>query len=92
MLRPFLPLIDWIVEMDRRGLVIVPLLILVLGFVFAVSLIYDLRMIETGRSPVIILSVASGVALVFAVVSFVTAVSARLRIRRDLGKISLPDF
>lgn len=92
LLRPFLPMIDWIVEMDRRGLVVVPLLMAVLGFIFAVSLVYDLRMMELGQSPAIILSAAAGVALLFATVSYWTAIAARLRIRRDLRKISLPNF
>lgn len=91
-LRPFLPGIDWIVEMDRRGLVVVPVLMTVVAFVFAVSLSYDLRKIAEGQSPVIALSVAAGGVLVYALVSYVTAFSARLRIRRDLRRISLPDF
>ncbi len=47
-LRPFLAGVDWIVEMDRRGLVIVPLLIAVVGAIWAVSVIYDLARIEAG--------------------------------------------
>lgn len=92
LLRPLSPGIDWIVEMDRNGLVIVPALIGVVGLVFAVSLGYDLARIERGQSPAIILSAASGVALVIAIVSYGTAVAARLRIRRDLRRISLPKF
>jgi predicted Zn-dependent protease len=91
-LRPFLPLVDWIVEMDRRGLVIVPALLVVLGFVFAVSLTFDLARIEAGVAPAIILSAASGAALFYALISYLTAVSARYRIRRDLRRISLPNF
>lgn len=91
-LRPFLPLVDWIVEMDRRGLFIVPALMCVLGFVFVVSLAFDLQRIAAGVAPAIILSAASGVALICALVSYFTAVSARLQIRRDLRRISLPKF
>lgn len=91
-LRPFLPGIDWIVEMDRRGLIVVPALTLLIGFVFAVSLTYDLDKLASGQSPVIALSAASGLALLYALVSYVTAFTARLRIRRDLRRISLPDF
>lgn len=91
-LRPFLPGIDWIVEMDRRGLVVVPVLMTVVAFVFAVSLGYDLRKMSEGLSPVIVLSVAAGGVLVYALVSYITALAARLRIRRDLRRISLPDF
>lgn len=91
-LRPFLPGIDWIVEMDRRGLVVVPVLIALPAFVFAVSLTYDLQKIEAGRDPAIILSVASGGLLLYALVSYITAIAARWRIRRDLRRISLPNF
>jgi tetratricopeptide (TPR) repeat protein len=91
-LKPFLPCIDWIVEMDRRGLVLVPVLIAVICFVFAVSLSYDLQKIEAGRDPAIILSVASGGLLLYALVCYLTAAAARFRIRRDLRRISLPDF
>ncbi|MEQ1779788.1 MAG: tetratricopeptide repeat protein [Hyphomonadaceae bacterium] len=91
-LKPFLPLIDWIVEMDRRGLVIVPALMCVIGFVFVFSLAFDLERIEAGVAPAIILSAASGGALVYALVSYFTAVFARFQIRRDLRRISLPKF
>lgn len=91
-LRPFLPLVDWIVEMDRRGLFIVPALMCVLGFVFIVSLAFDLQRTAAGVAPAIILSAASGGALFYALVSYFTAVSARLQIRRDLRRISLPKF
>ena len=92
LLRPFAPGIDWIVEMDRNGLVIAPVLIGGVGAVFAVSLGYDLTRIERVQAPAVILSAASGVALVIAMVSYCTAVAARLRIRRDLRHISLPKF
>ena len=91
-LKPCLPCIDWIVEMDRRGLVIVPALIAVIAFIFAVSLTYDLRKIAAGQSPAIILSIASGGVLLYALVSYATAIAARWRIRRDLRRISLPNF
>ncbi len=90
--RPFLPLVDWIVEMDRRGLVVVPVLLCVLGLVFAVSLAFDLQRIEAGVAPAILLSAASGAALIYALVSYFTAVLARLQIRRDLRRIALPKF
>ena len=91
-LRPFLPLVDWIVEMDRRGLVVVPVLICVIGCVFAVSLAFDLQRIEAGVAPAIIVSAASGLALLYTLVSYATAIRARLQIRRDLKRISLPKF
>lgn len=92
LLKPFLPGIDWIVEMDRGGLFVIPLVMLVPFFVFVVSLIYDLDRIAEGKSPAIILSLAAGAALVFGLVSYFTAITTRWRIRRDLRKLSLPDF
>lgn len=91
-LKPFLPLVDWIVEMDRRGLVIVPILMVAIGCVFAVSLAFDLHRIEAGVAPAIIISAGSGAAFLYTLVSYVTAVLARLQIRRDLRRISLPKF
>ena len=91
-LRPFLPMIDWIVEMDRRGLVVVPAIMAVLAFVLAVSVTYDMKRMDAGQAPAIILSLAAGVALLIAAVSYVTAIAARWRIRRDLRKLSLPRF
>ena len=93
LLAMFLPGVDWIVEMDRRGLVIVPLLTAVLAAAFSVSLTYDLARMEAGRSPAIVLTAGLGGALVYALVSYLTAISARLRIRNDLRKITLlPKF
>lgn len=91
-MRPFLPLVDWTVEMDRSGLVVVPLLACVLGFVFVVSLAFDLQRIEAGVAPAIILSAAAGLALIAILVSYFSAIFARLQIRRDLRRISLPGF
>lgn len=91
-LRPFLPLVDWILEMDRRGLVVVPLVTCALGFVFAISLAFDLERIEAGVAPAIILSAASGGAIIAMLVSYFTAILARIQIRRDLRRISLPKF
>jgi len=93
LMRPFLPGVDWIVEMDRIGLVVVPVLMLVLGAAFGVSTLYDLARIDAGLPPAIVLSVGLGAALIYAAVSYVTAFSARLRIRSDLRKITLlPNF
>lgn len=91
-LRPFLKGVDWIVEMNRTGLVIVPVLMLALGFILKISIDYDLERIAYGRAPVIVLSVIVALALVYALVSYWTALSARWRIRRDLRRLSLPNF
>ncbi|HOY76948.1 MAG TPA: hypothetical protein PLN33_04020 [Hyphomonadaceae bacterium] len=92
LLRPFLSGVDWIVEMDRRGLVLVPLLTSVIGVLWVLAVSYDLARIEAGRSPAILFSVGLGVAFVYAAVSYGTAVHARMQIRRDLRRVALPDF
>ncbi len=92
LLRPFLPGVDWIVEMDRRGLVIVPLLMAVLGASTWVSVTYDLARMSTGEAPALLVSVALSAAFVYALVSYLSAISARTRIRRDLRRIALPRF
>jgi tetratricopeptide (TPR) repeat protein len=91
-LAPFIPGIDWIVEMDRRGLVIVPLLMTVVGLMAWVSVSYDLDRMSAGLSPVIVVSVGLCGLFLYALVSYLTAISARARIRRDLKRISLPNF
>ena len=92
MLRPFLPGIDWILEMDRMGLVIVPILMLALGAALAVSVQYDLARVALERTPVVVLSVALTLALVYALICYATALGSRWRIRRDLRRVSLPNF
>lgn len=92
LLRPFLSGVDWIVEMDRRGLVIVPLLIGVVAVLWALSVTYDLARVEAGRSPAILFSVGLGVVFIYAAVSYLTAVHARMQIRRDLKRVALPNF
>ena len=78
--------------MDRRGLVIVPLLIAVVGAIWAVSVIYDLARIEAGQSPAILFSVGLGVVFIYGGVSYATAIRARSQIHRDLKRVALPDF
>ena len=92
LLRPFLTGVDWIVEMDRRGLVIVPLLTGLIGLLWALALTYDVARVQTGRSPAVLFSVGLGVAFIYAAVSFLTAVHARMQIRRDLKRVALPNF
>lgn len=92
MLQPFLPGIDWIMEMDRTGLIIVPLLMLVLGAALTVSVQYDLSRVAMERTPVVVLSVALALALGYALVCYGMAVFSRWRIRRDLRRVSLPNF
>jgi hypothetical protein len=92
MLWPFLPGIDWIMEMDRTGLVVVPILMLVIAAALAVSVQYDLSRIALERAPVIVVSVALTLALAYALTCYVTAVFSRWRIRRDLRRVSLPNF
>lgn len=91
-LRPFLSGVDWIVEMDRRGLVIVPLLTGVIGLFWVLAVLFDLARVETGRSPALLFSVGLGIAFIYAAVSYITAVHARMQIRRDLKRVALPNF
>jgi tetratricopeptide (TPR) repeat protein len=92
LLGPFLPGVDWIVEMDRRGLFVVPLLMLVVGGMLAVSALYDYARIAAGLDPAVILTAGLGVLFVYALVSYTAAITARMRIRRDLRKVQLPKF
>jgi tetratricopeptide (TPR) repeat protein len=92
LLRPFLSGVDWFVEMDRRGLVLAPLLTGVIGIMWAVALLYDLARIGAGRSPAVLFSIGLGVAFVYAAVSYGAAVHARMQIRRDLKRVALPNF
>lgn len=92
LLRPFLSGVDWIVEMDRQGLVIVPLLTGVIGLLWALALMFDVTRMQTGRSPALLLSVGLGFAFIYAAVSYITAIRARMQIRRDLKRVALPDF
>lgn len=92
LLRPFLAGVDWVVEMDRRGLVVVPLLTGVIGLMWVVAVTYDLARIQTGRSPAVLFSVGLGVVFIYGAVSFLTAVHARMQIRRGLKRVALPHF
>lgn len=91
-LRPFLPLVDWIVEMDRRGLVMVLLPMCFIGLVLFLSLEYDLGRVAAGARPLVVVSAAAIFALAYVLVSYVMSVLARFQIRRDLRRISLPKF
>jgi len=92
LLRPFLPGVDWIVEMDRRGLVILLPLMVILGFMAAVSVTYDLGRIDAGLPPAILFSVGLTGLFAYVCVCYLIAVAARMRIRRDVKRIQLPDF
>lgn len=91
-IKPFLPVLDWIIEMDRSGLIVVPLLMLAAGVMLAVSVGYDLARIDAGQTPAIVLSAALALGLAYSLTCYVTAVMARWRIRRDLRRVSLPNF
>jgi tetratricopeptide (TPR) repeat protein len=92
LLRPFLQGVDWIVEMNRSGLAVVPALMGVIGFALWISVNYDLDRLAYGMTPLIIVSVGLAGLFLYAMVCYLTAVGARWRIRRDLRKIALPDF
>jgi Flp pilus assembly protein TadD len=89
---PFLPLVDWIVEMDRRGLVMVLLPMCFIGLVLFLSLTYDLERVAAGARPLVVVSAAAIFALGYVLVSYVMSLLARFQIRRDLRRISLPKF
>jgi tetratricopeptide (TPR) repeat protein len=90
--RPFMPGVDWIVEMNRTGLVVVPLLMTVIGLAAWVSVTYDLERMAYGMTPLIIVSVGLAGLFLYALVCYLSAIGARWRIRRDLRKIALPNF
>ena len=91
-LRPFLPLVDWIVEMDRRGLVTVLLPMCMIGLVLFLSLTYDVARVAAGVRPLLVVSAGAILALLYALVSYFISLAARFQIRRDLRRISLPKF
>lgn len=92
MMSPFMPGVDWIIEMNRTGLVVVLPLMLVLGLSAWVSINYDLDRMASGMTPLFVVSIGLAGLFLYAVVCYLTAVGARARIRRDLRKIALPNF
>ncbi|MEP7210883.1 MAG: tetratricopeptide repeat protein [Alphaproteobacteria bacterium] len=92
LLKPFLPCVDWIVEMDRNGLIGLPVIGAIVVVAFGLSLNYDLSRLAAGRSPVVIFSAALAIVLLFGGVAYAIALSARLGIRRDLRRVALPNF
>jgi tetratricopeptide (TPR) repeat protein len=92
LLRPFLTGVDWMVEMDRRGLVILPLLTVVLAGMFAIALSRDIGRANAGEAPAVVVALPLGLALFYVLVSYLTAIFMRAQIRRDLRRVALPDF
>ena len=90
--RALSPGVDWMVEMDRGGLVALLALMAALGAVFSYALSFDLARIAQGESPALLVSAATGAALLYALACYIAALRVRLRIRRDLKRIALPDF
>src|SRR5262249_6054047 len=92
-LKPFLAGVDWIVEMDRGGIVMLAVPMATIGLLLAFSAAYDVSRIAAGKAPALIVSIALALAAIYALVAYVTAVMARIRIWRDLRKISIsPKF
>jgi tetratricopeptide (TPR) repeat protein len=92
-LKPFLAGVDWMVEMDRRGLLMLPLLMVAVFGVLAMSVTYDASRIQAGRTPVLAISIVLSAIVIYAVVAYLAAILARIRIWRDLREISLsPKF
>lgn len=92
LLRPFLPGVDWIVEMDRRGLLILLPLMGILGLAALVSVLYDLGRLDAGEAPAVLFSVGLSGLFVYAIACYGISIAARMRIRRDVRRIELPDF
>lgn len=91
-LKPFLPGIDWIVEMDRGGLIAFPFALAPVAACFVVSLLNDFRRAEAGLPSATIVTIVLLSLLLYGTVSYAVAAATRLRIRRDLKRIALPDF
>jgi predicted Zn-dependent protease len=91
-LKPLHPFIDWIIEMDRGGLIGVPLILAALSWALFVAVKYDMAQSAAGRPPVVVFCLGLGVMLVVGAVSYGAALSARLGIARDLRRVALPRF
>lgn len=91
-LKPFLPGVDWMVEMDRPGLFIVGGVLGVLSLLLLYNAFRDIARALLGLPPVIVISVALLAAVVYGGICYATAIGARMRIRRDLKRIALPKF
>lgn len=91
-LKPFVPGIDWLVEMNRVGAALLALTLIPLSVIFLAALIQDIARINAGMTPALVISLGSFGLLVYAGVCYATAFHARLRIRRDLKRIALPNF
>jgi predicted Zn-dependent protease len=89
-LTPFLPGIDWLVDMDRRGLVLLALCMAPLLVIALVAGARDVALIQAGRAPVLVLTLAALGLLGYGAVCYVYALLARVRIRDDLKRIALP--
>ncbi|MGE0740907.1 MAG: tetratricopeptide repeat protein [Hyphomonadaceae bacterium] len=91
-MRPFLPGVDWIVEMDRGGIVAFPLMLGVLALCFVLSALNDMRRAEAGLQSAAAVTVVLGAPLLYGAICYAIAASTRLRIRADLKRIALPRF
>jgi tetratricopeptide (TPR) repeat protein len=89
-LRPFLAGIDWLVDMDRRGLVLLALCMTPLLVIALAAGARDVALIQAGRAPALVLTLAALGLLGYGAVCYVYALSARVRIRADLKRIALP--
>lgn len=92
LLRPLLPLVDWILEMDVNGLAAMPALAAIIAAVLALSVSYDASRLAAHQAPVLFVSIALGALLLLGGAAYAAALSARLGIRRDLRKVALPKF
>lgn len=91
-MKPFLPGVDWMIETDRRGLFIIGAALVFLSLLLLYSALRDVIEVLIGRPPVVVISLGLLAAVIYGSVCYFTAISARMRIRRDLKRIALPKF
>ena len=91
-LRPFLPLVDWIIEMDRAGLVGLPVLLAGQAWALWLAIGYDLAQVHAGKPVLVIFSASLGIVFLASAIAYAVALAERLGIARDLRQVALPRF
>ena len=92
LLKPFLSGVDWIIEMDRQGLLLMPFAIAPVGLALWGAIDADTQRIARGLEPAIVISLVIGAAFAYLCIVYAAAAFTRWRIRRDLKRIALPNF
>ena len=89
-LRPFLPGLDWLLEMDRFGLGAFPLLLAALGAALSWSLQHNLA--AGGLSSPVVVTAVLALLFAYALICYGAALFSRWRIGQDMKRLSLPRF